>query len=150
MGILDNLKTLASKQQERYAPAKAGKPVVLARKERKQSREEKHEAFRAAVWARDKGKSRATGRKLVKSGTTDWAQLGEVDHVYERSTHPDLIFDVRNGILLSREENRLKKARCTKAPEHHYFEVVGPDDRSLPQTFRWRDDNGNVIKERIG
>lgn len=145
MGFFDHLETPQS-MDGKWNLAKTGKPVVLARKERKQSREEKHDAFREAVWLRDKGKSRATGRKLAKSGI-EWSSVGEVDHVYERSTHPDLIFDVSNGILLSKEENRLKKARCVRAPEHHYFEVVGPDDRSEPQMFYWRNDDGEIIRK---
>lgn len=149
MGFLDNLKTLDQRPRGGWPdtkPAKDGKPTVIARKERKKSREQQHEEFRAAVWKRDGGKSRATGKKLAKSGL-EWSAVGEVDHVYERSTNPDRIFDVSNGILLSKEENRLKKARCSKAPEHHYFEIVGPDDRSQPQMFFWRDDDGKVIRK---
>ena len=79
--------------------------------------------------------------------TMEWSQLGEVDHVINRSTAPEWVYDTSNGILLSKEENRLKKARCSKAPEHHYFEIDGPDDRALPQVFRWRNDEGKVIKQ---
>lgn len=154
MGIFDHLPTLGELNAQRRAPQKAGKPTVIARKERKKSREELGEAFRNAVWARDKGKSRATGKKLQRQGpgatTMEWAVLGEVDHVINRSTAPERVYDTSNGILLSKEENRLKKARCSKAPEHCYFEIVGPDDRSLPQRFIWRDDNGKVIKQRVG
>lgn len=63
-----NLPTLAEVNAQRRAPAK-GLPPMLAKKERQKSKEEQGEAFRAAVWKRDKGCSRATGKKLVKSGT---------------------------------------------------------------------------------
>lgn len=139
--------TLNGKQADRYAKPK-GLPPMLEKKARQKSKEEQGEAFRAAVWKRDKGCSRATGKKLVKSGTTDWAQLGEVDHVINRSIAPDRIYDVSNGILLSKEENRLKKIACPLAPEFHMFSVEGPDDRALPQTFTWRDKAGKIIRQK--
>jgi hypothetical protein len=148
MGISD-LQSLQDVQQQRRAPQK-GLPPVLEKKERQRSKESLGEAFRLAVWKRDKGKSRATGRKLVKSGTTNWDQLGEVDHVINRSTAPERIYDVTNGILLSKTENRLKKVVCRNAPEFHLFEVSGPDDRALPQAFTWRDVDGTVTKTRMG
>lgn len=139
--------TLSARSTERYADQKSGLPTVLARKARKKSKEQQGEEFREAVWKRDCGKSRATGKKVLRSGTTDWKQLGEVDHVINRSTAPERVYDTSNGILLSKEENRLKKCRCAKAPEHHMFEISGPDDRALPQVFTWRDSDGKVIRK---
>lgn len=129
---------------------KAGLPTVLARKERKKKKADKAEAFRLAVWKRDRDRSRATGRPLVKSGTDDWSKLGEVDHAINRSTAPDRVYDISNGILLSKEENRLKKVACRRAPEHRRFEIIGPDDRAKTQRFEWRNDDGVVVKVRHG
>lgn len=148
---LANLMTMAE-----VAASRVGKPILkhadglpqpLARKARKKSQEQLGKDFRAAVWARDKGRSRATGRKLVKSGTSDWAKLGEVDHSVPRSLAPDRLYDVGNGILLSKEENRLRKVVCAEAPEFKRFDYAGDDDRSKPQSFTWRDKMGCVTKQ---
>lgn len=146
MGIFDHLPVL--NQQTRRAVPK-GLPSVLAKEERKKSKEAQGEAFRAAVWARDKGICRATGVPLQKSGLDD-TRVGEVDHVINRSTAPDRVYDVTNGILIAKRLNRLKKTPCPQAPEHHLFEIAGPDDRSKPQTFIWRDVAGTVTKRRVG
>jgi len=122
---------------------------VLERKARKKSKKELADAFRSAVWERDKFRSRATGRPVFKSGD-DWSKIGEVDHAIPRSLAPDRLYDVANGILLSREENRLRKVACIQMPEYQRFSYTGPDDRGEPQTFTWRDDTGRITKERIG
>ena len=124
-------------------------PSILVKDEKKKSKAKKDETFRAAVWTRDGGKSRATGKPLNKSGMDPHA-IGEVDHVIDRSLAPERIYDVSNGILLSKWENRAKKTPCPLAPEHRLFSVTGPDDRSKPQTFTWRDKHGTVIKTTKG
>lgn len=145
-------------QRARRASLQKGNlPPVLARKERKQSKEEQGEAFRDAVWKRDKGRSRATGKKLTRvhpkrgGSLVPWDEAGEVDHAIPRSVAPDRLYDVSNGILLSKTENRLRKVVCVAQPEFKVFDFTGPDDRSLPQTFTWRDRRtGKVLKTRIG
>jgi len=145
-----NLPSLNDRQRERYAtPRHEIQPSAITKDERKKSKEAQGEAFRDAVWKRDKGRSRATGQKLSKSGT-NWDEIGEVDHVINRSIAPDRVYDVTNGILLSKRENRLKKTPCPLAPEHHLFEVSGPDNRGEPQTFTWRDKAGTITKTRVG
>lgn len=141
--------TLAQMQASPRATPK-GIPHQIAKKERKLSREEQARVFRDAVWARDKGKSRATGKKLTKSGTTDWDHLGEVDHAVPRSLAPERLYDVSNGLLLSKAENRLRKVACPEAPEYRMFDYSGPDDRSLPQIFIWRDKTGKVLRRKEG
>jgi hypothetical protein len=140
----------------RCAPQK-GLPPVLARKQKQQAKADKAEAFRDAVWTRDQHRSRATGKKVQRvhpkqrgAGLLPWNEVGEVDHSYPRSTHPDRIYDVANGILLSKEENRLRKVVCARAPEFKRFDYTGPDDRGEKQTFRWRNDDGTITKERVG
>jgi hypothetical protein len=146
---INDLPTLGDLQQTRRAPAK-GVPHMLVKKARKLTKDEQAKAFRDAVWTRDKGRSRATGKPLVKSGTTDWAKLGEVDHAIPRSLAPERIYEVANGILLSKEENRLRKVACPLCPEEQLFNYTGPEDRSQPQTFTWRDEAGKVTKQRMG
>lgn len=137
-----------NQQTARCAPQK-GLPAVLVKEERKKSKEKQHAEFRAAVWARDKGICRATGVPLQKSGLDD-NRVGEVDHVINRSTAPDRVYDITNGILIAKRLNRLKKAACPESPEFHLFEISGPDDRGKPQTFIWRDVAGKVTKRRVG
>lgn len=145
-----NLPVLTDRARERYAPQK-GVPAIIVKKERKLSKEEQAKAFRLAVWKRDDGKSRATGKKLVKSGTMDGDKLGEVDHAIPRSLAPDRLYDVSNGILLSKNENRLRKAVCLEQPEYRIFDYSGPDNRALHQQFVWRDPTtGTVTKRRTG
>lgn len=144
------LPTLGAINARPHASQKAGLPTPLAKKAKAKAKEDRGKQFRAEVWARDGWKSRATGKPLVKSGTTDWALLGEVDHAYPRSTCPERIYDTSNGILLSKEENRLRKVRCPRAPEFAMFDYSGPDNRSLPQDFVWRDADGNVTKRMKG
>ncbi len=133
----------------RCAPQK-GLPKVLEKKAKKLSRDEEEKQFRAEVWKRDKGRSRATGKPLAKSGTMEWSKLGEVDHAIRRSDDRTKIFDVSNALLLSKEENRLREVRCPRNPEFRMFDYEGPEDRSQPQTFTWRDADGKVIRTRIG
>src|SRR5258706_10343945 len=108
---------------------KSGMPTPIARQERRTTKEQLAKDFREAVWARDRAKCRATGKKLVKAGTTSWEQLGEVDHAYPRSTTPDRIYDIQNGLLLQKQLNRLRKVVCQHAPEFKRFDYSGPDDR---------------------
>lgn len=131
-------------------PLPKGLPPVLEKKERKQAKKDKDDAFRDAIWTRDKGCSRATKQPLVRGGTTEWDRLGEVDHVINRSTAPELIYETSNGILLSKTENRLKKTPCPLAPEFFMFSVDGPDDRAKPQNFTWRDKAGKITKRSKG
>lgn len=146
---LDDLPTLADVQRTPRATGK-GLPHMLEKKAAKQAKQDKDDAFRDEIWTLDHGRSRATGKLLKRSGTTDWSELGEVDHSIPRSLAPDRIYDVSNGLLLSKEENRLRKVPCPRAPEFRMFDYSGPDDRRQPQTFVWRDADGHITKTRVG
>ena len=145
MSAIDRLPTLADRP--RMACPKPS-PRVLAKPLEKKSKEAKHKAFRRAVWIRDHGKSRASGKPLAHSGV-DYSAVGEVHHVLARSTHPDKVFEVAIGILLSKSEHQLAETRCPHAA-HMLLEIVGPPDMGLPQRFVWRDVMGKILKERIG
>lgn len=145
-----NLPTLAEMRETRCAVNKSAiVPAVVAKEEKRKAKRQNDETFRAAIWLRDKATCRATGVPLAKSGT-DPHRIGEVDHVLNRSTHPELIYEPKNGILISRYLNRLKKVACPETPEHFMFAIAGPDDRGELQTFTWRNKAGKVIKTRIG
>lgn len=145
---VSSLPTLAEMQAKRRATPK-GVPHQIAKQREKKADVVKDDAFRLAIWNRDKGRSRATGKPLKKSGIS-WDEIGEVDHAIPRSIAPDRIWDLGNALLLSKTENRLRKVSCIRAPEHKYFDYSGPDNRKKPQTFVWRDDDGKITKTRIG
>jgi hypothetical protein len=150
VGFLDNLniQTLNGSQR-RATPKSAIVPRVVAQEEKKKAKVGKDKAFRDAIWALDQGVCRATGVPLSRSGM-DPHRVGEVDHVLNRSTHPALIYEVSNGILISKYLNRLKKVACPQAPEFFMFSISGPADRRKPQKFTWRDKAGKIIKEAVG
>jgi hypothetical protein len=137
-----------NQQTDRCAPQK-GLPTVLVKKERKKSKEEQAKAFRSGVWERDKARCRATGKQLAKSGA-DYDRVGEVHHTLKRSTHPEDIYTVSLGILLSKTCHVLAETVCPNDPKHRLLEIDGPDDKGLPQTFTFRDVSGKVTKRRIG
>lgn len=144
----NNLPTLAEMQAERRAPQK-GLPRVLEKKAKQKSKDEQDKAFRAAVWTRDESKCRATRKPLKRSGM-NWSTVGEVHHVLKRSTNPDRIYDVSNGILMSKEQHALASTRCPNATEFYLLSIDGPEDMSQPQTFTWRNADGIVTKTRVG
>lgn len=146
MGWLDNLDLPDMPTGPRACPK--GVPNVVAREDKRKAKKLSHKEFRAAVWLRDKNKSRASGKKLGHSGT-DPHRVGEVHHVIARSLAPEKIFDPSNGLLLSRFEHALAEAICPNDPAHRLLDIDGPEDRSLPQTFIWRDPQGKEIKRRV-
>ena len=137
-----------SGDQGRCAPQK-GLPSMLVKKEKQKTKAKKAEDFRADVWARDKGKSRASGRKLSKKAM-EWDKRGEVHHRLKRSTHPEDIYTVANGILLSKTEHALAETRCPNAIEVFMLDITGPEDLGELQTFTFRDIQGAITKTRIG
>lgn len=146
-----NLSTLADAQRKpRATPRHEIAPSIITKDEKKKERGEKDEAFRAAVWKRDKARCRATLIPMLRSGMDD-ETVGEIDHAYPRSTAPERIFDVKNGILISRKLNRFRKVACVQKPEFRVFSYTGPDDRGKPQTFVLRDyKTARVVWTRIG
>src|SRR5262245_1712137 len=119
---LSQLPTLAEIQAQRASkPNWKGIPSPIRKDQEKKAKKVTDEEFRKAIWKLDGAKSRATGKRLVKSGTTDWHELGEVDHSVPRSLAPDRIYDTSNALLLSKWENRMRKVSCIRAPEFKYF-----------------------------
>lgn len=143
---LNDLEYLNRPNAKRCAPPK-GIPTVLAKADKKKSKEKAEKEFRTAVWVRDKSRSRATGKPLAKSGT-DYDRVGEVHHVLKRSTHPESVFEPENGLLLSKTEHRLAETACPNAPDKMLLDITGPDDRGRPQKFVWRDIHGKALKTR--
>jgi hypothetical protein len=128
------------------------KSHVITREETKATKKLNDKTFRDAVWKRDGSKCRATGVPLSRSGT-DPHRVGEVDHTLLRSTDPDKIYDVTNGVLLSKYLNRLRKVRCRHNPTYLRFDYTAIDpadpDRGHLQRFVWRDDEGVITREVV-
>lgn len=135
-------------QRPRQAVPK-GTPTPLAKVARKAAKKANEATFRKSVWERDRSRSRASGKPLARSGT-DYEKVGEVHHVLKRSTSPDRVFDVSNGILLSKHEHHLAETVCPNDPSHCLLDISGPEDRGEQQLFIWRDVNGKELKRRVG
>lgn len=146
---LNSLQTVAQANARPRAMPKPA-PRQLTKKVEDKQKADKGKAFRDEVWARDQGRCRATKQTLLRSGSVDWQQLGEVDHSIERSLAPERIYDTSNGLLLRKDLNRLRKVACTKAPEFRMFSYTGPDNRALPQKFIWRNAKGTIVRTEIG
>lgn len=145
-----NLPALTDRSRERYAtPKYAISPNVLTKEDRRKVKKANEATFRAGVWARDKSRSRASGKPLAKSGT-DPHKVGEVHHVIPRSLAPERVYDVANGLLLSRFEHALAETACPGDPSRCLLDITGPDDRGLPQLFIYRDKDGTELRRRQG
>lgn len=151
---LSGLGYLTDAQQTRRAtPKHEVLPAPLVKEEKRKAKKVREDAFRKAVWLRDKGRSRASGKPLARSGT-DFHKVGEVHHVIARSLAPERLYDATNGILLSKHEHHLAETSCPNDPAHCLLDIrhadAGADDRGLPQLFIWRDVHGKETKRRIG
>lgn len=146
---LSDLPTMAEMNAKPHATPKYQiEKSVITREDKRKSRKAKDEAFRDDVWTRDKQRSRASGKPVSRSGA-DPHRIGEVHHVIARSLAPERVWDVSNGLLLTKFEHALAETACPNDPAHHYLDIDGPDDRGLPQTFIWRDRDGKETKRRM-
>lgn len=145
MSFLDKLAVLNA--QPIGQPQPKDLPHQVAKAEKKQTKADEGDAFRKAVWARDKRRSRASKRPLTPSGT-DYDKVGEVHHRLPRSTNPDRVYDVPNGILISKGEHLLAETRCPGDMSHFMLEITGPDDLGEKQLFLWRNVDGTEKRRR--
>ncbi len=130
-------------------PKHAITPAPLVKEAKKKAKEASAADFRKGVWERDKRRSRASNKPLSPSGS-DFHRVGEVHHVVPRSLAPEQIYDVTNGLLLSKHEHALAEAICPNDPAHRLLDIEGPDDRGQEQTFIWRDAQGVELRRRVG
>jgi 5-methylcytosine-specific restriction endonuclease McrA len=142
--------TMAEIEADRAGkPILKGLPRVIVKEERRKEKVANADTFRKGVWKRDESLSRASGKPLSHSGT-DFHKVGEVHHVIPRSLAPERVYDVTNGLLLSKHEHALAEAVCPNAPDRRFLDISGPDDRGEQQTFIWRDAQGTELRRRIG
>lgn len=121
-----------------------GKPGVVLREERRQSREGAADAFRAEVWRLDEGRDRATGKPVFRC-SPDPDRHGEVAHLKGRRVRPEWLTDPKRAILLSRTNHKLHHAAGRGGT---LLEIIGTDARK-PLTFIRRDWDGKVLWRRI-
>lgn len=105
--------------------------------------------FRQKVWDRDKGRNRANGELLCKSGE-EWRFLGDVCHLVTKGAHPELKLVVSNAVLLSREYHILSDARG-----NYRLRLLDPDsgkpatNANRPILFVMRDLRGRELWRRL-
>jgi hypothetical protein len=142
---LDNLPTPEEVAALRRAQGFGkGTPPVLARHEKRKAKRTAEETFRQAVWARDGGVSRCSGKPLLHA-SLDPDRRGEVAHLKARSTNPREKVNPANGVLLSATEHALSDART--AGGKVLLEIKGTDARKLLRFIR-RDQSGKVLWSR--
>lgn len=147
---LDGLKTVAQVDAERIGkPLAKPLPHVVTKEAKRVAKKANEVTFRKGVWERDKSRSRASKKPLSRSGS-DFHKVGEVHHVVPRSLAPERVYDVTNGLLLSKHEHALAEAICPNDPAHRLLDIAGPDDRGQLQTFIFRDTDGKELRRRIG
>lgn len=144
-----NIPTMAEINAKPHAtPKHQITPAPLVKEEKKKAKLANEVTFRKGVWERDKHRSRASKKPLARSGT-DFHKVGEVHHVIPRSLAPERVYDVTNGLLLSKHEHALAEAICPNDPAHRLLDIEGPDDRGELQTFIWRDAQGNELRRKV-
>lgn len=148
-GRLQTMDQVAAERQEKREPIAKGLPRPLVKEAKRKAKELSAADFRKGVWERDERRSRASRKPLARSGT-DFHKVGEVHHVIPRSLAPERVYDVTNGLLLSKHEHALAEAICPNDPTHRLLDIIGPDDRGQPQTFIWRDEQGKELKRKVG
>lgn len=98
-------------------------------------------AFRAAIWAREDGKDRATGVQLA-TRTSDLSYLGDVCHLKPKGRYPELRYETSNAILLSRRHHILSDGRGG------YRLKIEGEDANQALTFRMFDRDGVELWSR--
>ena len=140
--LLSSIPTLAEARSRPLACPKHDVPLVVDRQEKKHERDRADEIFRAAVWARDKGRDRATGQPLAKQ-SPDSEKRGEVHHLGGRNVKPEWRTDPKRGVLLSAFHHELANTLGGKL-----LKIVGTD-ANKPLTFIRYDARGNELWRRI-
>ena len=99
--------------------------------------------LREAIWLRDRGRCRCTGRKLSRRAD-DWSRLGDVAHLKARSLAPERKYDSSNAFLLCRTLHIASDARG-----NYRLKILG-DDARKPLTFLMTDKDGRELWRRVG
>lgn len=104
-----------------------GTPGVVLKERRKQTHDEKEQAWKDGIDKRDGLVSRVSG-KLLAANTSDPKVLRDHCHIKGKKAYPALRYEVWNGFNASRYEHKLIHAG--------WIEIEGTDaDKRL--IFRW-------------
>lgn len=87
-----------------------GTPPTQERQAKKRAVQSEEDKARSAVWARDKGRDRATGKPL-KRNSANPDERGEWCHLKGRRVKPEWKTDPRRQILLSATNHQLSDGR---------------------------------------
>lgn len=118
-------------------------PSVLRTIANKAKRVSAEDAFRDAVWDRDGGISRASGKPVFRAHT-DPSKRGEVAHIKARSTAPAEKYNPDNGVLLTAVEHGWSDPRTANAKGKTLLEIRGTNARRT-LTFIRRDERGRHL-----
>lgn len=149
MGLLDGLDLprldVVQNTRRTLAPVR---PTVLERRDKRAAKQTAEEQRNAAVWERDRGVSRASGRPVVHASPVA-SKRGEVAHLptATRSTNPATKNDPHRCVLLTAEEHALSDARTSGAKGKALLEIKGTDARKAI-TFIRRNERGRVLWRR--
>jgi len=96
--------------------------------------------FREAIWLRDRGIDRATGKPLKRQGD-DW-NVGQVCHLKGRGAYPEFKYAIWNAFLMNAHFHRLSDARGGRL-----LKVIGDDANGVLE-FVMTDKTGRVLWRR--
>lgn len=136
LSFMDGRPTLNDRQRERYAVEKGKIPTRLAARIKQDKDEAAAEKqWKADVWARDKGKCRKTGIKLLKTLRLD-PKRGERHHIAGRADRR-VRWDPRAAILVSLEVHQQLTQHKLRIVGTKFFEVDGKRyiDATYPVLF---------------
>lgn len=106
----------------------------------RESTKAREASFRAAIWLRDQGLDRATGKPLEHQ-TDNWDRLGDVCHLKSRGAYPELKYVTSNAFLMCRNLHIASDGRG-----HSRLKISGDADVEL--RFVMTDKHGQVLWER--
>lgn len=142
--VLDNLPTLDREVNRRRPVAPKGS-AVLERRAKRAVKKSSEERCKDAVWDRDGGKSRASGKPVLRAHV-DMRKRGEVAHIAAKSTNPAKRYLRANNVLLTAEEHALSDART--APGGKALLTIKGRNANKALTFTMRDSRGRVVWTR--
>jgi hypothetical protein len=101
----------------------------------------KETAFRQAIWRRDGGIDRATG-KLLDRVSESWDTLGQVCHLKSRGAYPELKYEISNAFLMNARFHWLSDSRGGRL-----LKILGEDANAILE-FVMTDKAGAVLWRR--
>lgn len=140
----DSLPSL-DREVNRRRPLTPKGSQVLEQRAKRAEKKSAEERCKDAVWERDGGTSRASGKPVLRAHV-DNRKRGEVAHLGARSTNPAKKFLKANNVLLTAEEHLLSDKRT--APGGKALLSIKGRNANRALTFTMRDARGRVVWTR--